>query len=132
MDDKVSKIEESLKEAYDPVREGARLRRPAFRNDSRSDSGSASSLPKELTETLSAPGGKKAHDSVNHPLHYVSHPSGVECIIITEWMSFNLGNAVKYIWRANDKGATLQDLEKARWYLGREINRLERIRDSNT
>jgi hypothetical protein len=39
-------------------------------------------------------------------------------------MSFNLSNAVKYIWRADEKGNTIQDLEKARWYLDREINRL--------
>ena len=39
-------------------------------------------------------------DVVNSPSHYTSHPSGVECIAITEHMSFCLGNAVKYIWRA--------------------------------
>jgi hypothetical protein len=66
-------------------------------------------------------------DAVNHPKHYNSHPSGVECITVTEWMNFNLGNAVKYIWRAGDKGAQVQDLEKARWYLDREIGRLKRI-----
>ena len=60
-------------------------------------------------------------DVVNHPPHYTSHPSGVECITITEHMGFNLGNALKYIWRADEKGAALQDLEKARWYIDREI-----------
>ena len=64
------------------------------------------------------------NDPVNHPKHYTSHPSGVECITVTEWMNFNLGNAVKYIWRNGDKGNHIQDLEKARWYLDREINRL--------
>lgn len=63
-------------------------------------------------------------DWVNHPPHYKQHPSGVECIQITEWMNFNLGNAVKYIWRAGDKGDILEDLKKARWYLDREIKRL--------
>lgn len=62
-------------------------------------------------------------DPVNHPIHYTVHPSGVECITITEWMGFNLGNAVKYIWRADEKGDALQDLEKAKWYLEREIQR---------
>ena len=62
------------------------------------------------------------HDPVNHPDHYTQHPSGVECIQITEHMSFNLGNAIKYIWRADLK-AGMQDLEKARWYLDREIAR---------
>lgn len=60
-------------------------------------------------------------DPVNHPKHYTSHPSGVECIQITEHMGFNLGNALKYIWRADEKGNVIQDLEKARWYLDREI-----------
>ena len=65
-----------------------------------------------------------AEDLVNHPYHYTSHPSGVECITVTEHMSFNVGNAVKYLWRAGLKGVTLQDLEKARWYVEREIKRL--------
>lgn len=60
-------------------------------------------------------------DSVNHPAHYTEHPSGVECIQITEHMGFNLGNAVKYIWRADLKGSAIQDLEKARWYIDREL-----------
>lgn len=62
-------------------------------------------------------------DSVNHPKHYTSHPSGVECITVTEHMSFNLGNAVKYIWRAGDKGNKVEDLQKAAWYIQREIER---------
>lgn len=63
-------------------------------------------------------------DEVNHPAHYTSHPSGIECITVTEHMNFNLGNAVKYIWRAGDKGNLIQDLQKARWYLDREIKRV--------
>lgn len=43
------------------------------------------------------------HDSVDHPVHYGSHPSGIECIEVTRHMSFNRGNAVKYIWRADLK-----------------------------
>jgi len=62
--------------------------------------------------------------SIN-PSHYRTHPSGVECIQITEHMGFNLGNAVKYIWRAdlknNDGG--LEDLRKSLWYIEREINK---------
>lgn len=61
-------------------------------------------------------------DPVNHPSHYTSHPSGVECITITEHMSFNLGNALKYIWRADLKNTTpLEDLKKAQFYINREI-----------
>jgi hypothetical protein len=64
------------------------------------------------------------HDPVNHPSHYTTHPSGIECIQITRHMNFNRGNAVKYIWRAGDKGNEIQDLQKAVWYLQDEIKRL--------
>ena len=63
-------------------------------------------------------------DPVNHPAHYTSHPSGVEAIDITRHMNFNLGNAVKYIWRADLKGNSLQDLQKARFYIDDEIKKL--------
>jgi len=63
-------------------------------------------------------------DPIN-PDHYREHPSGVECIEITEHMNFCLGNAVKYIWRAGLKSPNpLQDLTKAAWYIDREIERL--------
>jgi len=61
-------------------------------------------------------------EKVNHPQHYTSHPSGIECIKITEHMTFNLGNAMKYIWRADLKGGR-EDLEKAIWYINRELER---------
>ena len=62
-------------------------------------------------------------DKVNHPKHYTSHPSGVECIQITEHMGFCLGNAIKYLWRADLKEDAIEDLRKARWYITREIER---------
>ncbi len=65
------------------------------------------------------------HDPVNHPKHYTDHPSGVECIQIAERMSFCAGNVIKYVWRAGLKGDELEDLKKARFYLDREIARLE-------
>lgn len=68
---------------------------------------------------------KQQYDNVNHPKHYKSHPSGIETIQITEHFNFCLGNAIKYIWRSSEKGATIEDLKKARWYLDREITRLE-------
>lgn len=72
-------------------------------------------------------------DVVNHPAHYTSHPSGVECITVTEHMCFNVGNAIKYLWRADLKGSALEDLEKARWYVDREIKkRTEKINSSPT
>jgi hypothetical protein len=60
-------------------------------------------------------------DPVNHPKHYTDHPSGIECIQITEHMSFNLGNALKYIWRCDLKKDAVEDLRKARWYIDREL-----------
>lgn len=65
-------------------------------------------------------------DLVNSPPHYTAHPSGVECIQITEHMGFNLGNAVKYIWRADLKhDIAIDDLRKAEWYIRREIAKRE-------
>lgn len=65
-------------------------------------------------------------DPVHHPKHYTSHPSGVECIDITRHMNFNLGNTIKYIWRAGLKDSVTkkQDLEKAIWYLRDELEHM--------
>lgn len=66
------------------------------------------------------------NDDVNHPKHYNSHPSGIECIEVVEHMGFNLGNAIKYIWRAGLKGEdAVKDLAKAKWYVERELTRLK-------
>ena len=64
-------------------------------------------------------------DNVNKPPHYTAHPSGVECIEITEHMNFCLGNAIKYLWRAGLKQNEVEDLKKAVWYINREIERVE-------
>ena len=61
------------------------------------------------------------YDTVNKPKHYTSHPSGIDCIQITEHMGFNLGNAIKYIWRCDLKKDDVEDLKKAAWYIEREI-----------
>ena len=68
------------------------------------------------------------NDVVNHPRHYTSHPSGVEAIEITRWMNFNLGNVIKYVWRAGlkDPERAIEDLKKALFYIQDEITRLER------
>lgn len=84
--------------------------------------GSALPLPAGLAAPI------QAADPVNHPKHYTSHPSGVECITVTEHMGFNLGNAVKYIWRADLKADAIEDLKKARWYIDREIAKRERTK----
>jgi hypothetical protein len=62
-------------------------------------------------------------DPVTHPAHYTSHPSGVECLTVVRHMGFNLGNVIKYVWRADLKGNAIEDLEKARFYLDDEIRR---------
>ena len=75
---------------------------------------------------------KNKNDQVNHPKHYTSDPSGIECIDITRHRNFNIGNAIKYLWRAGlkeDKDCKLidkqvEDLNKAVWYLVDEIHRL--------
>lgn len=63
-------------------------------------------------------------DTVNHPPHYIDHPSGIECIEVVEHLSFNVGNAIKYLWRAGRKGPADEDLAKAAWYVQRERMRL--------
>ena len=71
-------------------------------------------------------------DNVNHPKYYTSDPSGIECINITRHRNFNVGNAIKYLWRAGlkidaDKSSInkqIEDLEKAVWYIVDEIHRL--------
>lgn len=64
-------------------------------------------------------------DNVYSPKHYTSHPSGIECIQVVEHFGFNIGNAVKYLWRCGLKNDELEDLKKARWYIDREIARRE-------
>ncbi len=65
-----------------------------------------------------------AEDPVN-PTHYRRHPSGIECIEVTRHMNFNIGNAIKYLWRYMDKGDPTENLKKAQWYIDDEIRRLE-------
>jgi len=64
------------------------------------------------------------NDPVNHPAHYTSHPSGIEAIQVTRHMNFNIGNAMKYLWRAGLKDDRIQDLQKARFYISDELERL--------
>lgn len=72
--------------------------------------------------------GPDRREMVDHPAHYNGHPSGVECIDIVRWFNFNKGNAIKYVWRAGDKGdpyyQEIEDLKKAVWYLTDEIERI--------
>lgn len=68
---------------------------------------------------------KNENDTVNHPSHYTSDPSGVECIQVTQHKNFCIGNAMKYLWRCDDKGKPIEDMKKAIWYINQEIKRRE-------
>lgn len=86
----------------------------------------------QMFESLSLKKNQKEanQDEVNHPKHYISDPSGIECIQITRHRNFNIGNAIKYLWRAGlkDGNSDIQDLQKAVWYIQDEIERLEKLK----
>ena len=79
--------------------------------------------PIYLLSNLSYP----EYEQVNHPPHYNSHPSGIECIVVVQHMPFNIGNAIKYLWRAGlkENAPTEQDYDKAIWYINQEKKRLK-------
>lgn len=85
-----------------------------------------SDLVTEPTLEVGVPGIAPGDDPVHSPKHYTSHPSGIEAIEITRHYNFAVGNAIKYLWRAGlkDENTTIQDLEKAKWYIDDEIKRL--------
>lgn len=78
-------------------------------------------------------------DNINHPTHYNSHPSGIECIEITRYYPFNVGSAIKYLWRAglkkdaslSDKEKEIEDLGKAIWFIQDRIDQLIKENDAN-
>lgn len=84
-----------------------------------------------LTDTKEE--GSEKHDSVNHPKHYCSHPSGIECIEITRHYNFDIGNAIKYLWRAglkkeqglSDVEKEIEDCKKSIWYINDHIKHLK-------
>ncbi len=81
----------------------------------------------EQINTIKAVDCGENNDSVNHPKHYTSHPSGVECITITRHHNFAIGNAIKYLFRAGLKHPSpVEDLKKAIWYIEDEIKRIEK------
>ena len=83
----------------------------------------AKPLSEAIKEWVDCKEDEEIVDIVNQPPHYTEHPSGIECIQVTEHMGFNLGNAIKYIWRCDLKKDAIEDLKKAKWYIDREINR---------
>lgn len=76
---------------------------------------------------------QQCNNNVQHPKHYNSHPSGIECIEIVRHHNFNIGNAIKYLWRAGlkreegmpDKDKQIEDLRKALFYINDEIERIK-------
>lgn len=75
-------------------------------------------------------------ETVNHPRHYSSLPATcecgkpIECIQVVRHCDFDIGNAIKYLWRAGHKGDALEDLKKAAWYINDKIEQLEAQRES--
>jgi hypothetical protein len=72
------------------------------------------------------------NERVNHPRHYNKHPAEIECIEVVEHMTFNVGSAIKYLWRnglkdiiGDSKAAQIEDLKKAIFYIEREIQLIE-------
>ena len=83
----------------------------------------AKPLSEAIKEWVDIKEDEEIVDIVNQPPHYTEHPSGIECIQVTEHMSFNLGNAIKYIWRCDLKQDAIEDLKKAKCYIDREIDK---------
>jgi hypothetical protein len=83
----------------------------------------AKPLSEAVKEWVDSDHSEWANDSIHKPKHYTEHPSGIECIQVTEHMGFNLGNAIKYIWRCDLKQDAIEDLKKAKWYIDREIDK---------
>lgn len=83
---------------------------------------------KGITENYFQTAGDAKPEMVHHPKHYNSHPANIECIDVIEHMTLNIGNAVKYCWRAGLKSdkTHIEDLKKAIWYLQREVERLSK------
>lgn len=66
-------------------------------------------------------------DNINHPAHYTDRGIGYECIDITQYQTFLVGNVIKYLWRHPLKGNPLEDLRKARWYAHKASMRHETV-----
>lgn len=66
-------------------------------------------------------------DNINHPAHYTGRGIGYECIDITQYQTFLVGNVIKYLWRYPLKDNPLEDLRKARWYALRAAMRQETV-----
>jgi hypothetical protein len=111
-------------DADDTLRPGSSFIGTERREDPLRDLRRLAEGPKDVAEAVSeAP----PEDAIN-PSHYRKHPSGIECIEVTRHMNFNVGNAIKYLWRYMDKGDPIENLQKAQWYIDDEIRRLQGLR----
>ena len=123
----VTQIEEEAgqPQAHDPVGSWAGASRSPVGDDPLRDLRRLTSIGKDPSDAVrEAPdSGAIAEDPIN-PAHYRRHPSGIECIEVTRHMNFNVGNAIKYLWRYMDKGDPIENLKKAQWYIADEIVRL--------
>jgi len=110
-----------------------RVRPGDGRGHGQPDAGASQELRMQSVQTTEGSDVQDVHDPVNAPRHYRSHPSGVECISVTEHFGFNVGNAIKYLWRAGLKSDNaIEDLRKAAWYVNREIERVLRSTPTDT
>lgn len=122
---------ESEDEAWDLVKDETRTAVDDFAYE-RSPEDDELTLSSDFTRSalITAPKYKinNLPEEVDHPAHYTSDPSGIECIEITRHRNFNIGNAMKYLWRngLKDSDAQIEDLQKAIWYIQDEIKRLNK------
>lgn len=72
-------------------------------------------------------------DLIAKPPHYTQHPAGIECLDVTEHMTFNIGNAIKYLWRAGLKSSEThdEDLQKAITFIERERKRVHGVKSKS-
>lgn len=88
----------------------------------------------DVNETSSCDNVNNKPNNVEHPSHYTSHPSGVECITVTRHFCFDIGNAIKYLWRAGlkkEQGMSelekeIEDCNKAIWYIKDHVKMLNK------
>lgn len=117
---------ESLTETHDTTGTRPRPASPPEWPKSPADLRGPAPGPAHATEAVpEAPA--VAEDAIN-PSHYRRHPSGIECIEVTRHLNFNIGNAIKYLWRYQAKGDAIENLQKAQWYIDDEIRRLQGLR----
>lgn len=127
---KEHRIEGGDEDAYAPPRARAGNFGKEVGDDNRLDRRSFApgheNLAAAVSESRTVEGdtGEVPEDAIN-PSHYRKHPSGIECIEVVRHMNFNVGNAIKYLWRYLDKGDPIENLKKAQWYIDDEIRRLE-------